>query len=345
MRIAVLAPVSTPVPPDAYGGTEAVVGTLADGLVDAGHDVTLFATRDSTTKATLVAPLDEPPRRPGRQTDAEVHHALTCVKHAAEFDAVSSHLGPLGAALANGAVPPVVHTVSDPIDRTRGTWRLAAGMAPDLRLVSVSRRQQELAPDLPWLANCYNGLDLDRYPFRAEGGDYLAFVGRMSPDKGCHLAIQVARAAGLPLRIAAKMREPHEEEYFKTRVLPHLDGEIEYLGEVDHEEKVGLLGGARATLYPVDVEEAFGLVMAESMACGTPVVALRRGSVPEVVEHGRTGFVVESAGELAAAAVDVGRIERRECRQTVEGRFSAEQLVRAYERAFARAVSNDYARG
>jgi hypothetical protein len=149
MRIAVLAPVSTPVPPSTYGGTESVVGTLADGLVDAGHEVTLFATADSETKATLVSALDAPPSRPGRRTDAEVHHALTCLRRAAEFDVVSSHLGVLAAAIANGPTPPFVHTVPDPIDRTRDTWRLAAAATPYLRLVSVSRRQQELAPRSP----------------------------------------------------------------------------------------------------------------------------------------------------------------------------------------------------
>jgi glycosyltransferase involved in cell wall biosynthesis len=339
MRVALLAPVSTPVPPDAYGGAEAVVGTLADGLVDAGHEVTLFATGDSRTKATLVAPLDEPPTRPGRRTEAEVHHALTCLKRADEFDVVSSHLGVLGAAISNGGAPPFVHTVTDPIDRTRVTWRLAAGTATHVRLVSVSRRQQELAPDLPWLANCYNGLPLERYPFRAEAGDYLAFLGRMSPDKGCHLAIEVARAAGLPLRIAGKMREDHEQEYFDAQVRPRLNANAEYLGEVDDDEKVGLLGGALATLYPVDVEEAFGLVMAESMACGTPVIALRRGAVPEVVEHGRTGFVVEEVGEMAPAVADLSQLERAECRRHVEERFSAEQLVTSYENAFMRALA------
>jgi glycosyltransferase involved in cell wall biosynthesis len=339
MRIAVLAPVSTPVPPDAYGGTEAVVATLTDGLVRGGHDVTLFATADSETKAKLVAPLREPPSRPGRQTDAEVHHALACIKRANEFDVVSSHLGPLGAAIANGSRPPFVHTVSEPIDRSGDTWRLAAGTAPDVRLISVSRRQQELAPDLPWLANCYNGLDLERFAFRAEPEEYLAFVGRMSPDKGCHVAIQVAKGVGLPLRIAAKMQERHEEEYFETHIQPHLNGESEYLGEVDHDAKVALLGGALATLYPVDVEEAFGLVMAESMACGTPVIALRRGSVSEVVAHGRSGFVVDEPHELAAAVGWARRLDRGECRRVVEERFSAARLLRSYESAFKRALA------
>jgi glycosyltransferase involved in cell wall biosynthesis len=339
MRIAVLAPVSTPVPPEAYGGAEAVVGTLADGLVDAGHEVTLFATGDSKTRATLVAPLDELPTRPGRRTEAEVHHALTCLKRADEFDVVSSHLGVLGAAITNGGAPPFVHTVTDPIDRTRDTWRLAAGTAAHVRLISVSRHQQELAPDLPWLANCYNGLSLDRYPFRPVAGDYLAFLGRMSPDGGCHLAIEVARAAGVPLRIAGKKREDHEREYFDAQVRPRLNGDAEYLGEADDDEKVELLGGALATLYPVDVEEAFGLVMAESMACGTPVVALKRGSVPEVVEHGRTGFVVEELGEMAPAVAEISHLERAECRSHVEERFSVEQLVTSYENAFVRALA------
>jgi glycosyltransferase involved in cell wall biosynthesis len=164
----------------------------------------------------------------------------------------------------------------------------------------------------------------------------------MSPDKGCHVAIEVARTAGLPLRIAAKVEERHEEEYFAECVEPHLGGEIEYLGEVDHDEKVALLGGALATLYPVDVEEAFGLVMAESMACGTPVIALRRGSVPEVVEHGCTGVIVDRPEEMAAAVDEVRRLERDDCRRRVEERFSTEPLVRSYEQAFVRALADGY---
>jgi hypothetical protein len=183
-------------------------------LIDAGHDVTLFATGDSETKATLVATLSEPPTRPGRRTASEVEHALECFLRTDEFDVINSHLGPLGGALSFYSRTPVVHTVSDPIDRTGALWAKLAQFNPSLLLVSVSRRQQELAPDLPWLAACHNGLPLERYPFRSKPGDYLAFVGRMSPDKGCAEAIAVARRAKLPLRIGAKVHEDHEEAYF-----------------------------------------------------------------------------------------------------------------------------------
>jgi glycosyltransferase involved in cell wall biosynthesis len=207
--------------------------------------------------------------------------------------------------------------------------------------VSTSLRQQELAPDLPWLANCYNGLDPADYPCRADADGYLAFVGRMRPDKGCVEAIEVARAAGFPLRIAAKMEEAHEREYFEQQVEPELGDGIEYVGELDRAETAELLGRAVATLFPVDVEEAFGLVLIESMACGTPVIATREGAVPEIVEDGHTGILVEDASEMAGALTRIGEIDRRACRAHVEERFSAANVVASYEQAFERLLEGN----
>jgi glycosyltransferase involved in cell wall biosynthesis len=176
------------------------------------------------------------------------------------------------------------------------------------------------------------------FPWSSVRGEYLAFLGRMGPEKGCHHAIAVARETGLPLKIAAKCREPAERTYFAQLIEPQLGGSIEYLGEIGHAEKVELLRDARVTLFPIDWEEPFGLVMLESLACGTPVVATRRGSVPEVLEHGRTGIIVERHEDLAAAVADADRLDPAECRRAVEERFSPEQLVRRYLRAFRTAV-------
>jgi glycosyltransferase involved in cell wall biosynthesis len=331
-----LSPIQERVPPEAYGGVESVIALLADGLVDAGHDVTLFAQGGSKTKAQLVAVVDELPERPGRRIIAEVEHALACFLRANEFDLVNSHMGVLGAAAAKDGGTPVAHTVSDAVSRTRDVWTKAVRHSPQAKLISISQRQQELAPNLPWIANCPNAVDLGQFEFHPEADGYAAFLGRMSPDKGCDVAIDVARRAGIPLKIGAKLRDEHEQEYFEQDIRPLLDGDVEFLGEVSQEEKVELLGRATAALFPSDVEEAFGLVLAEAMACGTPVVALDCGAVAEVVADGSTGYVVGDACEMVAALGKIDRIDRAECRRHVERHFSPERLVAHYERAYAR---------
>jgi glycosyltransferase involved in cell wall biosynthesis len=202
-------------------------------------------------------------------------------------------------------------------------------------LVSLSYNQRKPLPDLNWVGTCHNALDLGIYPVHQERGEYLLFLGRMSPDKGCHRAVEVAREAGVPLKIAGKMREPLEREYFEAYVAPHLGEGVEYLGETSHGKKVSLLQNARATLFPIEWEEPFGLVMIESMACGTPVVATRWGAVPEVIEEGRSGVVVDDYRQMPAALADADRVEPLECRRSVEERFSSERMVRDYEKAYA----------
>jgi glycosyltransferase involved in cell wall biosynthesis len=204
--------------------------------------------------------------------------------------------------------------------------------------------QRAPRPDLNWIANCPNALELSLYPFRPQRGDYLLFLGRMSPDKGAHRAVAIAMEAGLPLKIAGKMREPKEEEYFREFVEPHLGSGIEWLGEVTHGQKVELLQHARATLFPIEWEEPFGLVMIESMACGTPVIATRRGAVPEVIEHGRSGIIVDDYRIIPAALEEADRIDPVECRRYVEERFSPLRMVRDYVRAYEAALERAAAR-
>jgi glycosyltransferase involved in cell wall biosynthesis len=341
VRIAILSPVWFPVPPPRYGGIEWIVSLLADGLAQNGHDVTLFASGDSTTKANLAYVFPEAPSEFIGQSAYELHHALGCYERADEFDVINDHSGALGAVLGAAVATPVVHTVHGPLDRRAGElYQQIARVAPRVGFISLSMNQRAPRPDLPWVANCPNALDLSAYPVHPHRGDYLLFIGRMSPDKGCHRAIEVAEAAGLPLKIAGKMQERLEEEYFEAAVRPHLGPDIEYLGEVSHSEKVDLLQNARVTLFPIKWQEPFGLVMIESMACGTPVVATRWGAVPEVIVDGKTGIIVAEHPEMVAAIPKADRIDPLECRRYVEEQFSAERMVRDYEAAYRAMLTN-----
>jgi glycosyltransferase involved in cell wall biosynthesis len=233
----------------------------------------------------------------------------------------------------------VLHTVHGPLDSVGGVvYDHIARVSPDVGFISISLNQRRPTPHLPWVANCPNALDFSLYPVKPHRGDYLLFLGRMSPDKGCHRAIDVAITAGLPLKIAGKSREPREQEYFEEYVRPHLSDQIEYLGEVTHGEKVELLQDARATLFPIEWEEPFGLVMIESMACGTPVIATRWGAVPEVIEHGRSGIIVDDYRIMGAALEEADRLDPLELRRYAEERFSPERMVGDYLRAYRDAI-------
>jgi glycosyltransferase involved in cell wall biosynthesis len=337
MRIAVLSPVWFPVPPTGYGGIEWVVSLLADGLAEAGHDVTLFASGDSRTEATLASIYDEAPSSHIGETYYELQHALAAYRRADEFDVVNDHTGLLGATLGGLVSTPVVHTVHGPLDEVSlRTYRQIAEVAPRVGLISLSENQRRPGPDLPWVANIYNALDLDDYPYHEEPGEYLLFLGRMSPDKGAHRAIEIARAAGVPIKLAGKKREHAEQAYFDEFVKPLLGDDAEYVGETTHATKVDLLQNARATLFPIDWDEPFGLVMIESMACGTPVIATRRGAVPEVVADGRSGIIVDEFHEMAPALEDTDKLDPRECRRWVEEHFSAERMTQDYVAAYER---------
>jgi glycosyltransferase involved in cell wall biosynthesis len=340
MRIAVISPVWFPVPPTGYGGIEWIVSLLADGLVDTGHDVTLFASGDSHTRAQLSAVYDIAPSALIGNAQIELHHALACFERSADFDVIHDHSGPPAAALAAAVDTPAIHTVHGPLLGEPGElYRKVARVAPDTGLVSVSMNQRAPAPELPWVGNVPNAIDFSLYPAQPHRGEYLMFLGRMNPQKGAHRAVAVAIESGLPLKIAGKKQEPAEQQYFDELVAPHLrEGQIEYLGEVTHGEKVELLQNARATLFPIDWEEPFGLVMIESIACGTPVIATRCGSVPEVIEHGRTGIVVDDYAEMADALAAADALDVHELRRAAEERFSKERMVAHYLRIYEDAV-------
>jgi glycosyltransferase involved in cell wall biosynthesis len=311
------------------------VWLLADGLVEAGHDVTLFASGESHTKAKLVSTFPRAPSERIGQTLPELHHCLACYERADEFDVINDHSGLPSAVIGGLIEAPVLHTLHGPLDGEGGViYEQIARVAPNIGFISVSLNQRRPKPHFPWVANCPNALDFSLYPVKPHRGEYLLFLGRMSPDKGCHRAIDVAVTAGLPLKIAGKCRETAERKYFDEFVRPHLSDDIQYLGEVTHGAKVELLQDARATLFPIEWEEPFGLVMIESMACGTPVIATRWGAVPEVIEHGRSGIIVEDYRIMAAALEESDGLDPLELRRYAEERFSPERMVGDYLRAF-----------
>jgi len=340
LRVAVLSPCWFPVPPTGYGGIEWVVALLADGLVDAGHDVTLFASGDSRTRAKLAAVHETAPSEWIGHTYWELRHALAALERAGEFDVIHDHTGMLGLTLGGLVDTPLVHTVHGPLDGEPGAmYEQICRVVPSARLISISMNQRAPKPDLPWLANCPNAIDFSLYPAHPHRGDYLLFLGRMSYEKGCHRAVAVAVETGLPLKIAGKCREPLEQEYFRQYVEPHLSGTVEYLGEVTHGEKVELLQNARATLFPIRWQEPFGLVLVESMACGTPVIASRFGAVPEVVDDEVTGVIVPDFRSMAAALETADGLEPLEIRRRAEERFSPERMVADYVAAYRAALS------
>jgi glycosyltransferase involved in cell wall biosynthesis len=340
LKVAILAPAWFAVPPTGYGGIEWIVSLLADGLVDAGHDVTLFASGDSRTKAKLAAIYPQAPSREIGRTFPEIKHALSCFARADEFDVINDHTGMLGCTLGATVATPVAHTVHGPLNGEPGEiYELINKVAPGVGLISISMNQREPMPHLNWIANCHNALDFSIYPLRPHRRDYLLFLGRLSPDKGAHRAVAVAIETGLPLKIAGKMQEPKERAYFHELVEPHLVDGIEFLGEVTHGEKVELLQNARATLFPISWEEPFGLVMIESMACGTPVIATRWGAVPEVIEHGRSGIIVDHYTEMAAALEEADKLDPLELRKYVEEEFSPQRMVRDYVGAYEKAIA------
>ncbi|MBA3565529.1 MAG: glycosyltransferase family 4 protein [Actinomycetota bacterium] len=343
MNVGLICPVWFPVPPEAYGGTERVVALLADGLVDAGHDVTLFASGDSQTRARLESVFQTAPSEWIGHTYWEMQHTVHAIRKGSEFDVVHDHTGLLGLALGGLLSVPFCHTVHGPLDGGPGRfYENVVELAPKAKLISISMNQRKPKQDLPWIANCPNALDLSVYPFRRKsGGDYLLFLGRMSPDKGAHRALAVALETGLPLKIAAKCREPLEIRYFDEFIRPHLGESIEYVGEVGHADKVELLMGARALIFPIDWEEPFGLVVIEAMACGTPVIATRRGAVPEILEHGRTGVIVDRYRDMEDEAVleCADSLDPVVLRREVEERFSPEHMVANYVAAYEATIA------
>jgi glycosyltransferase involved in cell wall biosynthesis len=345
VRIAQLAPPFERVPPARYGGTESVVATLTDELVRRGHEVTLFASGDSQTRARLIPTVDQALWRHPDYQDFAAFWAISLGKLAREahaFDVIHSHLDYIAHPLARTLPCPVVSTLHGRLDLPELVPLYAE--FGDVPLVSISDAQRQPVARANWVATIYHGLDLQDYTFVPSPGAYLAFLGRITADKGLDTAIRVARRAGLPLKIAA--REPlningdantdADRIYYDEVIKPLLrEPGVEFIGEVGGCDKDRFLGEAAALVFPIRWPEPFGLVMIEALACGTPVLALDQGSVPEVIADGRTGCVCTSEDDLVAAVDHIGQIDRQTCRAVAEERFSAARMAADYERVYA----------
>ncbi len=343
MRIAQVAPLYEAVPPRLYGGTERIVSYLTEGLVRRGHQVTLFASGESVTSARLAAARPRALRLdPGLQSVIAAHLAMLSEvrQRSDEFDVIHVHLSHF------------IHfpVLSDVAEKTVTTphGRLdyadlpgAYACWPYFPMISISMRQRQPLAQARWVGNVYHGLPLELYPRRPHGrGDYLAFLGRMSRDKRPDRAIEIARRAGMQLKIAAKIGDG-DTSYFRETIKPLLGPDVEFIGEVDEQAKVEFLSNAAALLFPIDWPEPFGLVVIEAMAFGVPVVAWREGALPEIVDEGETGFVVDSVEAAVEAVARCAALDRDHVRRVFERRFSAERMISDYEAIYRTLTGRD----
>lgn len=354
MKIALIAPADEKVPPARYGGTELVVATLADGLVRQGHNVHLFAAGDSQTKAHLHPTFPQAFRTMVSQTPyPEELRAFynsvalgSAVKEIVKqgFDIVHNHAGWRLLPLAHLLNTPLVSTMHGPYDIPFIPEFTA--QFPEANFISISHSQAELNPGVPFIGNVYNGIEIEKFTFNPTPGDYLAFLGRISPHKGIKEAILTAKAAGSKLIIAAKV-DAIDQTYYEEEIKPLIDGsQIQFIGEVDLAGKVALLKNAKALLMLIQWDEPFGLVITEAMATGTPVIAVRRGSTPEIIQDGKTGFLIKNSIEAAVEAIQkIDQIERLNCRNAVATSFSSENMVNGYLSLYRRVILAEQAVG
>lgn len=344
MRIAQIAPLWERVPPPAYGGIELVVGLLCDELVRRGHEVTLFATGDSITLAQLESIHPQAIRLDSSVKDYAIYEMLlmsrVCEK-ADEFDIIHSHIGCAALPYAKLIKTPTVHTLHGIFTPDNEKLFDYARQQP---FVSISNSQREPRLNLNCLATVYNGINTNIYEFqeKPKNPPYLAFLGRLSPEKGPHLAIEIAKRSGWHLKIAGKV-DKVDREFFEKEIKPHIDGkQIEFLGEANHVQKCALMGGAVATLFPITWREPFGLVMIESMAVGTPVIAMEMGSTSEIIAHNKTGFLCHSVEECIEAIDKAAKLSRHACRDHVVANFSAKSMTNGYEMVYHQILANRF---
>lgn len=335
MRIAQVAPLYESVPPKFYGGTERVVSYLTEELVRLGHEVTLFATADSVTNARLEAVRPSGLRLDSSCKDPLVHHMVLLdrvLRFEDQFDIIHFHTDYLHFPLARILRTPHLTTLHGRLDYTdlQPLYREFS----DLPMVSISNEQRKPVAFANWIGTVYHGLPDDLHPYYPAHGDYLAFVGRIHPEKRVDRAIEIAKRAGMQLRIAAKV-DRADQEYYEQKIKSLLNTPgVEFVGEIGDHEKAEFLGKARALLFPIDWPEPFGLVMIEALACGTPVIAWPHGSVSEIINDGETGFIVNSVDAAVDAVARVPSLSRRRCRRTFEERFSVRHMAREYLRLY-----------
>jgi glycosyltransferase involved in cell wall biosynthesis len=334
VKIAQVSPLYESVPPQTYGGTERVVSFLTEELVAQGHEVTLFASGDSQTAAKLVPACKRSLRLSGA-IDHLAHHVAMLddvIRMAPEFDIIHFHIDYMHFPLSRYCALPSVTTLHGRLD--------LADLIPvykrfsDAPVISISMSQRKPLPWVNWVGNISHGLPVDLHSFNPDGGKYLAFLGRISPEKRVDRAIEIAKRAGMPLKVAAKI-DNADREYYETVIKPLMnDPNVEFIGEIAEHEKGEFLGNAHAYLFPIDWPEPFGLTMIEAMACGTPTIAFNRGSVPEVMQEGLTGFIVNDMDQAVAAVEKIGSIERTACRNFFEKRFTATRMAEQYVELF-----------
>jgi len=342
MRIAQISPLYESVPPKGYGGTERIVSYLTEEQVRRGHEVTLFASGDSVTAAKLVPLCKKSLRQHGQGADPLVYHYLLIeevISRAGDFDVLHFHIDFLH-------YPFSYHQSYKHVTTLHGRLDISGLNALYQRyntipLVSISDYQRKPVKDANWIATVYHGLPKDLYKPGKGDGNYVAFLGRISPEKRVDLAIRIAQDAGIPIKIAAKIDQA-DKEYFEKEIRHLLDGPgIEFLGEINETDKNELLGNAAALLFPIDWPEPFGLVMIEAMACGTPVIAYNRGSVPEIIDEGKTGFIVQSIDEAVHALKHIQLISRENVRAIFEQRFSVETMTDNYEKIYQQMLKEE----
>jgi glycosyltransferase involved in cell wall biosynthesis len=339
MKIAQVAPLYESVPPHGYGGTERVVSYLTEELVREGHDVTLFASGDSKTAARLV-PCAPRSLRLGKAVDTLAHHILMLehvFQHADKFDIIHFHIDYLHFPLSRRGSFNQLTTLHGRLDLP--DLPLLYDEFSEMPLVSISNSQRKPLPQANWIGTVYHGLPPGSFTFREKAEKYLLFLGRISPEKRVDRAIEIAQRTHCKLKIGAKI--DRVDRYYFNKHIKHLleHPTIEFVGEVGHEKKNELLGGASALLFPIDWPEPFGLVMIEALACGTPVIAFTGGSVPEIIIQGKTGFIVDEIEEAVDAVHRISSIDRRECRQEFEDRFTDRHMARGYVRIYEQRVA------
>jgi glycosyltransferase involved in cell wall biosynthesis len=340
LRIALVSPLHESVPPKLYGGTERVVAFLADELCELGHDVTLFATADSRTRAELVPCAAGGLRLAGCKDSVARHIAMLeqVFERADDFDVIHFNTEYLHFPFARRHEVPAVTTLHGRLDIP--DWEPLFRSYTDAPLVSISNGQRKPLPYANWVGTVYHGLPPELLTFHGRSDGYLAFLGRVSPEKGLDKAIEIAARVGLPLKIAAKVGDD-DRRYYEEEIQPLLSrADVEFVGEIGESQKDGFLGGAAALLFPIDWPEPFGLVMIEAMACGTPVVAYRRGSVPEVMRDGVSGYVVDGLDEAVERTVDALALPRSGCRAYFDERFTARRMALDYVEVFETVIED-----
>jgi glycosyltransferase involved in cell wall biosynthesis len=342
MKIAQIAPLIERVPPKTYGGTERVVSALTEELVKRGHDVTLFASGDSITSARLVPiypkNLRELKLDPFKENSIRLMGIGVPFSRQNEFDIIHDHNLPFSAPTANLAKTPVIATLHGPIDP--GNQELYEAMSNPY-LVSISKAQIPKNSTMNHITTIYHGFNMQQFPYSNKPLDFLLYVGRIAPKKGLHHAINVTKKLNMKLVIAAKYVQYHDD-YFQNIIKPQLSDKIQWIGEVNEIERNKLMSNARAFLHPACWDEPFGLTMIEALACGTPVIAYKRGSIPEIIKHEKVGFIVNNETEMARAIMKINTIDREACRRYALSKFNVEKMTDEYEIVYRAVIGGDY---